>query len=159
MTVFEWYHLTNKGDASDSLTDFEIILTADGKIIYQYQTIEGSSMAQTSLIGCSEKDCRAVSHFNNGDQPANEPYDGLAILIENSDGDYVMSGDVDGGGTLDVADVTYLVEYLFLGGPPPVSSDEGDIDCSGGADVADLTYLVNYLFVGGPVPCHYLSVN
>ena len=28
-------------------------------------------------------------------------------------------GDIDGSGSMDVADLTYLVAYLFGGGPPP----------------------------------------
>ncbi|RKX28810.1 MAG: hypothetical protein DRP47_03420 [Candidatus Zixiibacteriota bacterium] len=53
---------------------------------------------------------------------------------------------------IDVADLTYLVAYLFTGGPPPPCEDEGDVDGSDGIDVADLTYLVAYLFTAGPEP-------
>ncbi|HKC25766.1 MAG TPA: hypothetical protein VKF32_13550, partial [Thermoanaerobaculia bacterium] len=60
------------------------------------------------------------------------------------------SGDVDGSGHVDVADVFYLINTLFAGGPPPVCS--GDFDASGHADVADVFYLINYLFAGGPPP-------
>ena len=63
-----------------------------------------------------------------------------------------IRGDVDHAGSLDVADLTYLVAYLFTGGPSPPCYVEGDVDASGGLDVADLTYLVAYLFTGGPQP-------
>jgi len=63
-----------------------------------------------------------------------------------------LRGDVDHSGGIDVADLTYLVARLFLGGPPPPCEDEGDVDGSGGIDVADLTYLVARLFLGGPPP-------
>lgn len=59
-------------------------------------------------------------------------------------------------GPVDVADLTYLVAYLFQGGDPPLCEEEGNVDGLTGAggpiDVADLTYLVNYLFRGGPPP-------
>ncbi|MFH1374494.1 MAG: hypothetical protein ABII79_11935 [bacterium] len=61
-------------------------------------------------------------------------------------------GDVDDSGGLDVGDLTYLVAYLFQGGPAPPCPEEGDVDASGGIDVGDLTYLVAYLFQGGPPP-------
>ncbi len=61
-------------------------------------------------------------------------------------------GDVDDSGGIDVGDLTYLVAYLFQGGPPPSCEDEGDVDGTGSIDVGDLTYLVAYLFQGGPVP-------
>lgn len=64
-------------------------------------------------------------------------------------------GNVDGlvGSTpIDVSDITYLVSYLFQGGPLPPCPDEGDVDSSGELSVADVTYLVSYLFRGGPPP-------
>ncbi len=51
-----------------------------------------------------------------------------------------------------VADLTYLVYYLFFGGFPPPCEEEGDLDGGGGVNVADITYLVAYLFKGGPPP-------
>ena len=65
-------------------------------------------------------------------------------------------GDVDHSGVLpvDIADLVYLVEYMFNGGPPPLCFDHGDIDASGvePIDIADLVYLVEYMFNGGPEP-------
>ncbi|MFH1374197.1 MAG: T9SS type A sorting domain-containing protein [bacterium] len=61
-------------------------------------------------------------------------------------------GDVDGSGATDVGDLTYLVAYLFQGGPEPPCPEEGDVDGSGAMDVGDLTYLVAYLFQSGPPP-------
>ncbi|MCB2229100.1 PKD domain-containing protein [bacterium] len=62
------------------------------------------------------------------------------------------NGDV--GDTVDLSDLIYLVNYLFLGGPAPVCTAEantnGDIGCE--VDLSDLVYLVNYLFLGGPAP-------
>lgn len=65
-------------------------------------------------------------------------------------------GNVDGiihlEGPVDVADLTYMVNFLFKGGPVPPCEAEGDVDGSGSINVADLTYLVNYLFKSGPEP-------
>ncbi len=69
-------------------------------------------------------------------------------------------GNVDGqlgpGGEIDVADLAYLVDFLFRSGPPPPCADEGNIDGQSGPggtiDVADLSYLVDFLFRGGPPP-------
>ena len=68
-----------------------------------------------------------------------------------------LCGDVDGsaGPQANVADLTFLVNYLFKGGPAPVPLWVGNVDCSSNNEpnVADLTYLVSYLFKGGPAPC------
>ena len=67
-------------------------------------------------------------------------------------------GDVDGNGSNPVvSDVTYLVAYLFLSGPPPPVLAAADCDGHGGdgINVGDLTYLVAFLFLGGDAPvCH-----
>lgn len=61
-------------------------------------------------------------------------------------------GDVDHSGAINVADLIYLVDYIFFGGDPPPCPEEGDVDGSGAINVADLTYLVEYIFFDGPAP-------
>ncbi|MCB2229636.1 hypothetical protein KQH82_02895 [bacterium] len=60
----------------------------------------------------------------------------------------------DAGNSVDLSDLIYLVNYLFLGGPAPEcmasANVNGDTGCS--VDLSDLIYLVNYLFLGGPSP-------
>ncbi len=63
-----------------------------------------------------------------------------------------IRGDVDYDMSLNVADLTYLVDYLFFDGPPPPCAEEGDSDGTGSTNVADMTYLVDHLFFGGPAP-------
>ncbi|HWR82115.1 MAG TPA: thrombospondin type 3 repeat-containing protein [Candidatus Deferrimicrobium sp.] len=72
----------------------------------------------------------------------------------------VVRGNVDGisgfAGPIDVADLTYLVAYAFLGGPFPPCPEQGNVDgiVGGGGpiDVADITYMVAFLFGGGALP-------
>jgi hypothetical protein len=68
-------------------------------------------------------------------------------------GPLYICGDInnDGSGP-DVADLTYLVDYLFAGGPVPGVMAATDVDGTGAVDVADLTYMVDYLFAGGAAP-------
>lgn len=65
-------------------------------------------------------------------------------------------GDVNGNETgPNVADVTYLVNYLFVGGPSPNVELVADMNWDGNGssiNVSDVTYLVTYLFSGGPAP-------
>jgi hypothetical protein len=62
-------------------------------------------------------------------------------------------GDANGDGVIDIVDVVYLINYLFLGGPPPDPMAAGDATCDGVVDAADVVHLLNYLFVNGPPPC------
>ncbi len=53
---------------------------------------------------------------------------------------------------IDIADLVYLVEYSFSGGPAPVCTEEADVNGDGGLDIADIIYLVEYMFAQGPAP-------
>ena len=64
-----------------------------------------------------------------------------------------LRGDANGDGVIDISDVVYLINYLFIHGPAPVPLAAGDATCGGEVDVADVVYLINYLFVSGPPPC------
>jgi hypothetical protein len=61
-------------------------------------------------------------------------------------------GDANGDGEIDIADVMYLANYLFIGGSAPNPMWAGDANCDGEVDVADVMYLINYLFIGGSAP-------
>lgn len=64
-----------------------------------------------------------------------------------------ICGDVDANGAgPNIGDLTYLVDYLFRGGPPPPVPEAANVDGDNGVNVADLTYMVDYLFRGGPAP-------
>ncbi|MBU8933715.1 MAG: PKD domain-containing protein [candidate division Zixibacteria bacterium] len=69
--------------------------------------------------------------------------------------DFCSEGDIDNNGEGPViGDLTYLVSYLFTGGPPPPIPGAANVDGFGGDEpnIADLTYLVAHLFTGGPPP-------
>jgi len=61
-------------------------------------------------------------------------------------------GDVTADGQITVADVTYLVAYLFRGDPAPVLPGAANVNGESGINVADVTFLIAYLFRGGPAP-------
>jgi hypothetical protein len=63
-----------------------------------------------------------------------------------------IRGDCNGDGTIDVGDIVFLVNYLFLGAYGPDPLDAGDADCNGEVDVGDIIYLVNYILLGGMPP-------
>jgi hypothetical protein len=61
--------------------------------------------------------------------------------------------DVNKDGKFDVADVIYLVNYLFKGGPKPIEFvDQGDCNNDGNTNVTDVIFMVNNRFKGGPFP-------
>jgi hypothetical protein len=69
--------------------------------------------------------------------------------------------DPNGDGVIDPADIFFLINYLFTGGPAPHGSAgilSGDANGDGVVDPADIFYLVNYLFLGGQKPNRPTSI-
>ena len=62
-------------------------------------------------------------------------------------------GNVNGSEAVDIDDVVFLVEYIFLQNTAPLPIESGDVDCSGGVDIDDLVYLLGFVFLSGPAPC------
>lgn len=64
-----------------------------------------------------------------------------------------ITGDANTDGEINISDVVYLINYLFIGGPPPTPLVAGDANCNGTINATDVVYLINYLFISGPPPC------
>lgn len=58
----------------------------------------------------------------------------------------------DPAGQIDISDLVYLIDYMFLQGPQPPNYDEGNVDGLGVIDISDLVFLVDYMFLSGPEP-------
>ncbi len=63
-----------------------------------------------------------------------------------------LHGDANGDTIIDLADVIYLINYLFRGGPAPSPLEAGDANCDTLVNIDDVIYLINYLYKGGPPP-------
>ena len=64
-----------------------------------------------------------------------------------------LCGDFNGDGEINISDATFVIQYIFAAGPPPVPLVVADADCSGQVNIADVVYLIQYIFAGGPPPC------
>jgi hypothetical protein len=62
-------------------------------------------------------------------------------------------GDVNGSGRINIADVIYLVLYIFQGSAYPIDPYHGDMDCDGSCNIGDAIILLNYIFASGAAPC------
>jgi len=63
-----------------------------------------------------------------------------------------LRGDTDRDGVIDLDDVVYLINYLYMNGYAPKPVEAGDTNCDGIVDVGDVIYLINYILKGGPEP-------
>jgi hypothetical protein len=81
------------------------------------------------------------------DPQDDDPYD-------ESDGFFTIfrAGDTDADGRVDIVDVVYLINYIFINGPAPFPLKAGEVNLDGMIDIEDVVYLINYLFINGPAP-------
>ena len=63
-----------------------------------------------------------------------------------------LSGDASKDGIVDVADVVYLINYLYRSGPAPDPPQSADVWPDQVLDISDLVFLLNYLYRHGPAP-------
>ncbi|MCK4224197.1 MAG: S8 family serine peptidase [candidate division Zixibacteria bacterium] len=68
---------------------------------------------------------------------------------------FYLTGDVNGDEEINLADVVYLINYLYKEGPPPSPLFLGDVNCDDEVDIGDVVYLINYLYQNGPEPCSH----
>ena len=61
-------------------------------------------------------------------------------------------GDVDGNGTVDLADPIMTLNWLFLTGEAPGCLDAADVDDGGSLDISDTIRTLHFLFLSGPPP-------
>ncbi len=64
------------------------------------------------------------------------------------------AGDLNLDGQIDIADLVFMVEFMFADGPPPEVLLTADIDGNGAVDISDLVAFVDYMFNGGEPPVH-----
>ena len=69
--------------------------------------------------------------------------DNVAIISE------VTRGDVNGDGSVSIADVTALIDYLLSGNASGVNLTAADCNQDNGVSIADVTALIDYLLRGG----------
>ena len=65
------------------------------------------------------------------------------------------TGDSNGDGAVDAADIIYLVNFLLADGAPPAG--DGDANGDGAVSVTDIFYLINFIFSDGPPPVPILG--
>jgi len=57
-------------------------------------------------------------------------------------------------GVINIFDITYIISYLYLGGPNPIPYELCSCDANGDCvcNIFDITYIISFLYLGGPDP-------
>ena len=95
--------------------------------------------------------------------PSQEDYDldGVGDSCDNCPEDYnpdqedicsFICGDANSDENINILDITFLIAYLYMGGPAPDPVESSDVNNDGPINLLDITYLIAYLYQGGPAP-------
>ncbi len=116
---------------------------------------ESDSIAVKVLSGeLADGDYNANIVFNSNDpNGANNPFTISANLTVSSIPPFIC-GDVNSDSTFQgIIELTYLVDFIFRGGPPPPDFRPADLDgIPGFQGILELTYMVDFVFRGGAPP-------
>jgi len=119
----------------------------NGDTTYWVTTAEDSITYLTPSFHYNQDQLQVIVHDVRG---------GSASIIGSvgiyAEGTNCLCGDATGNSELDAGDMVFLLNYLFVGGPPPDPLETGDVDNNCIVDAGDMVYLLNYLFLQGPPP-------
>jgi len=157
--VIEWYQVGNFNDDLDTLTTFEIILTADGLICIQFLDVGTSGLEQTATVGLQQTGCRYEPYVDGAVPADNTPHSSLTVQFGSSGCDCAVWGDVNGDAAINPIDVVFMVNHVYLTSdmrvqPPNCPYEAGDVNCDGGVNPVDVVHFVNYVYMTiTPFPC------
>jgi hypothetical protein len=67
--------------------------------------------------------------------------------------DQYICGDANFDQAVNVSDAVWVINYVFIGGDPPIPLASGEVNCDGSVNVSDAVWIINYVFIGGNAPC------
>jgi hypothetical protein len=67
-------------------------------------------------------------------------------------GFYWGCGDVDGDGSINILDITYLINNIYKNGPEPPVPEFADVNSDTSVDILDIVFLIGYLYKSGLQP-------
>lgn len=133
-----------------------VFLISPGYAIYNpplepgYGRIINIYFARESGSGANVLDTTTYSYNSLKHNAAYIEYQPHVIqgLVTNITG---IKGDANNDGTINLLDITFLISYLYKGGPEP-DFYAGDVNSDGTINLLDITYLIAYLYKDGPPP-------
>lgn len=130
-------HGNSLGIVCDSIPDTSFWLCTQwaGDVCLNWQRVSGPPYDSISVDGY-DIDCHvdtSIAHIFDGS---------VTVLMP----DPPLYGDADCSGSPDIADLVYMVDYMFLGGPPMPCQENVDCDDDDLITVTDLVCLVEWMF-------------
>ncbi len=151
--IVSYERIANLNPPGDTMISFQLILTDQGNIRYQYKEIGFSGAQTTASVGISlTQDCRYIRFFDIFLPTQTMPHELRAVeFVPNYEITY-LRGDTNGDFLVNVSDAVYLINYIFISGPEPLPLESAEVNCDGEVNVSDAVWIINYIFTGGYAP-------
>lgn len=124
------------------------------KYCFNYYLATGGSMRAVLRDATVTRGILDVSQFFLSLTPAESSDGGAIQALSLAGGALFRRGDANDDGVVNVSDPTYILNWNFQGGPPPLCFDAADANDDGqvSGQTTDAVYLLNWLYQGGPQP-------
>ena len=63
-----------------------------------------------------------------------------------------ICGELNGSPGINLLDITYLMNYVYKGGPEPSPLTAANVNGDGAVNILDIVYFINFLYKAGPEP-------
>lgn len=126
----------------------EVIMTVSPYIGTFGEVIDNGDGTFSAWLHAPDAEC-----YYNASLSVSISAGGQTIEVNNCPTVWVYQcGDANGNCSRSILDVTYLLSYLYKGGPAPKPLEAGDTNGNGSTNLLDVTYFINYMYNGGPMP-------
>ena len=123
-------------------------LGASGEAIGLFDTDAGSNLVIDSVTFGQQKVDTSSGRCPDG----GETWIFMGVISPGYVNECFICGDANRSGTVNILDATYIISYLYKGGPAPDPLEAADVDSSLTVNILDVTRLINYLYKGGAAP-------
>lgn len=140
MTDLRYQGVTLQG-WNPAVTDYTLVMDGEPNLDDFTADVTGASAVVTKTMEQTDNGYRIAISAVAGDLQT-----ATAYVINVTVPAAGMKGDVDNSGTINISDVTALIDYLLAGGD--VIEYNADVDSSGAINISDVTALIDYLLTG-----------
>ena len=116
----------------------------DDEITYGYSDYPGwLSIQNDSLVGTTPDQITQIQFMAEVSDPYYTTTKAVLLTV-------YMCDDANGDGSVNLADVSFIINFVFSDGPEPYPLTAADVNHDGSVNLADASYIINYIFYDGP---------
>ncbi|MCK4224535.1 MAG: right-handed parallel beta-helix repeat-containing protein [candidate division Zixibacteria bacterium] len=157
--INSWIGIVLNEPATDTTKD--VLVTIGGDSTF-YNLIYDNDSSELELEYCNDDINATYNYWGKSlvsqiEQEIFHQVDNPSLGLVDFSLPYLL-GDVTLDRVIDLADVIFLINYLYKNGPAPYISILGDTSQDEVIDISDVIVLINYLYKGGPPPTKSFKV-